>query len=278
MQWWLVEVEHDGDTCHEEQEEHHPELLNAALAGKCLPQQADDAEQQRQAVERVVSLVFLAIFSRKQLLVAKAGVVQEVETGNPVATGHIAHFAVQALHIVLATCEVPQEVAHIHVVELITQEELDIVEERWLWKHLLRLVESGIGVAVLIHNDGGEGFAEWLVLGVEICVVVVCMGSRPDAREQHIHFAWIYRIFCVASAHILVRLVSRGLHHTRPLLGAFLEASGSHALAVALVLWRAGGIYRAVEQWGFAILVTAQVAVERKHIVGRVFVQWQVGA
>ena len=43
----LVQVEHDGYTGHEEEKEHHPELLDTFLTAVGLPQQADDAEQQR---------------------------------------------------------------------------------------------------------------------------------------------------------------------------------------------------------------------------------------
>jgi hypothetical protein len=37
----LVEVEHDSDTCHEEQEEDHPELLDTPLAMISLPEESD---------------------------------------------------------------------------------------------------------------------------------------------------------------------------------------------------------------------------------------------
>ena len=57
----LVQVHHDGDACHEEQEEHYPELLNALLASKCLPQHANDAKKQWQHEEYVVAFVASAI-------------------------------------------------------------------------------------------------------------------------------------------------------------------------------------------------------------------------
>ena len=37
----LVEVEHDSDTCHKEQEEDHPELLDTPLAMISLPEESD---------------------------------------------------------------------------------------------------------------------------------------------------------------------------------------------------------------------------------------------
>ena len=85
----LVQVEHDGDTRHEEQEEHDPELLDALLSAVGLPQQADDAKQQRQTVEHVVPLVFLQV-GGDQRLVAYEQVVDEVDARDPVAVLYLA--------------------------------------------------------------------------------------------------------------------------------------------------------------------------------------------
>ncbi len=74
----LVEIEHDGDAGHEEEEEDHPELLDAALGvAESLPEQADHAEKQREHIEDVVALVALAEFVGQERLVAETGVVDE---------------------------------------------------------------------------------------------------------------------------------------------------------------------------------------------------------
>ena len=129
------------------------------------------------------------------------------------------------MHIVLATGKVPQEVAHIHIVELITQEELYVVEKRGFGQILLSIVtESCIGVAFVVHNNGGKGFVEGLVFGVEEGVVVVGMSGRPNAGEQHFHFARIHRLFAVAGVDVLVGLFGRVFHHACPHFVAFLKA------------------------------------------------------
>ena len=127
----LVEVDDDGKTGHEEEEEHHPKLADAFLSlAQRLPEESDETKQQRQTIEDVVTLVVLK-FVGKQLLVAQTPVVKPVESSNPVA---VLEFAV-ALKVVLATGEVPHEVAPVHEVALIGQEEANVLQ---LCRHLYR--------------------------------------------------------------------------------------------------------------------------------------------
>ena len=65
LQRRLIQIEHDGYTCHEKEEENHPELLDAALGAESLPCEADDAHEQREHEEHVVSLVVLAVIGGK---------------------------------------------------------------------------------------------------------------------------------------------------------------------------------------------------------------------
>ena len=57
----LVQIKHNGQTCHEEKEEYHPELLDALFALVGLPEQTDKSKNQRQAEINVASLVVLQI-------------------------------------------------------------------------------------------------------------------------------------------------------------------------------------------------------------------------
>ena len=118
----LVQVKHNGQTRHEEQEEDYPELLHAlvhhAVLGADalvhLPYQAQDTKDKRQTVEHVASLV-LAKFRGQFALVAKAHIVEEGDASNPVA---MLQFAM-SLDIVLASGKVPHEVAPVHEVHLV---------------------------------------------------------------------------------------------------------------------------------------------------------------
>ena len=70
----MVKVKHDGDTRHEEKEEHNPELAYAPCAAVSLEEKSDKPEYERQAVEHVVSLVVLERIGQ-EVLVAEAQVV-----------------------------------------------------------------------------------------------------------------------------------------------------------------------------------------------------------
>ena len=67
----LVQIDDDGDTCHEEKEEHDPELLNALLVAEGLPEEAKQTKDEGKAIEHIVSLVFLQV-GWQQILIAKA--------------------------------------------------------------------------------------------------------------------------------------------------------------------------------------------------------------
>ena len=119
----LVEVDDNGKSCHEEQEADYPELTNAATATESLPEESDETQQQRQTIEDIVTFVHLQIV-RQLALITQAGVVEERDTRDPVAVLGLAI----ALNVVLATGKVPHEVAPIHEVALVGQEELDVVD------------------------------------------------------------------------------------------------------------------------------------------------------
>ena len=134
----LIQINHDGKTCHEEEEEHHPELLDTdrqqllcllsvlhhlALAGvPCLPEETDETQYQRHAVEHVVSLILLQVI-RQLALVAQHGVVDKRNARNPVAMLWLA----VALNVVLSSGKVPHEVAPVHEVALVGEEEAYVV-------------------------------------------------------------------------------------------------------------------------------------------------------
>ena len=81
----LVQIDDDGETSHEEQEEHHPKLsdTNGVVDGlfrtidcdltftgiPSLPEETKQTEYQGQTVEYIMSLVFLQIVG-KQVLIA----------------------------------------------------------------------------------------------------------------------------------------------------------------------------------------------------------------
>ena len=107
----LVEVEYDSDTCHKEQEEYHPELLDASLAMVSLPEESDQTENQRQTVEYIMTFIVFEIL-RKQFLVTYQQVVDKRNTGDPVA---VLDFSA-TLYVILPSGKVPHEVTPVHEV------------------------------------------------------------------------------------------------------------------------------------------------------------------
>lgn len=73
----LVKIEHYRDTCHEEEEKYHPELLYTTLSGECLPKEAGYAEKQRKHEITVVARIVLTQIVRQQRLVAKTRVIDK---------------------------------------------------------------------------------------------------------------------------------------------------------------------------------------------------------
>ena len=96
-------------------------MLDTPLAVVCLPEESDQAEQQRQAVEYVVSFVVFEVL-RKQFLVAHQQIVDKWDSGDPVTVFYFS----AALNVVLPSGKVPHKVAPVHEVELVGEEELDV--------------------------------------------------------------------------------------------------------------------------------------------------------
>ena len=88
-----------------------------------------------------MTLVVLQVVGQ-QRLVAEEHVVDEREARQRIA---VVFLAVESLDVVLASGEVPQEVAPVHVAALVAEEEADIVEERGHGN----LLAVGVAVGVL---------------------------------------------------------------------------------------------------------------------------------
>ena len=162
----LVQVEHNRYTGHEEEEEHYPELLDTLLSAIGLPQQTDNSEQQRQAVEYVMTLVLFQLF-RQQVLIAYKPSVDKLDTGNPVAVFYFS----ATLQVVLASGEVPHEIAPVHPVELVGEEELNVFPLR---RHS--------------HHNHFAAFVVGYVISLDVlpCLILVGMSAAVHTGEEHI--------------------------------------------------------------------------------------------
>ena len=259
----LVKIDYNGKSCHKEQEEYYPELLDAAFAGIGLPQQAHQTEQQRQHIEHVAALVACTEVIGKQTLVAKTQIIDKWYAAYPVAVVYLS----LCRDVVLASGKVPHKVAPIHVVDLIIEEELQIFD-----KCRLYLILGGYHIAIAVEACSGfyigAGHAGPLAIFVGMC-------STIHAREQHIEFG-VGLILLRASGHLILLRRIAVVAYCLGIEGlAFLNHCAISAVAVLLIHY-AGIECLSVEQRAVAILLSIEICGKREHVVGRVLIDWRM--
>ena len=114
-----------------------------------------------------MSLVFLQLI-RQLVQIAQTPVVEPVETSNPVA---VLQFTI-TLQVVLTTSKVPHEVAPVHEVTLIRDEETQVLELR-------RYIHANHLATAVVHLLMSADFAHpAFILG--------CMSRAVHTGEQHV--------------------------------------------------------------------------------------------
>ena len=250
----LIQIEHDGKTCHEEEEEYHPELFHALVAAESLPEKAEQTEEERQHIEHVVSLILLQ-FVGQLFLVAIYGIVDEGDTSEPVAV----FLLTIALIAVLTAGKVPHEIAPVHEVDLIGYEEVQIVPLRG---HLAILeVATRSGIVDITELDVSS---QPVVVSLRMCAGI-------HTWEEHLHARRILQRFETLNIFISVGFVSLCL-----LFAVVLRCGIINGLSVGIkVGLRSESL--AEEERCLAILVTTEVATQREDVLGRVLIHWWIG-
>ena len=197
-------------------------------------QQSDEAQEQRQTVEHVVSLVVLQAVGQLAL-VSQASVVDERNAGNPVSFFQVAI----ALDVVLVSREVPHEVSPVHEVALIGQEEADVLQLGGNL-HRDRLSAAVVGHIRTVHATHP------VFIGLRV-------GTTVHAWEEHI--LGIYVFIFVRNDEIRILLVGIFLFLTS-VDGCSFFADGLAHIAF-LGQFNLSGIGLSVKQRTVAILITA---------------------
>ena len=153
------------------------------------------------------------------------------------------HLAV-ALNVVLPTHEIPQEIAPVHEIHLIGDEEAQVFECR--------------RPSALSSADTHPLF--------------VCFGMplTVHARKPHIV---LVQIFNVVADNVVVRLPGVG---RRPVDRFSLLMPCHHIVALWLVI-QFTAIGRSIEKRGVAILFAVQIAAQRKNVAGRILAHRRLG-
>ena len=193
-------------------------------------------------------------FLRQEALVAHQPVVDERDTGNPVAVFNFS----AALYVVLASGEVPHEVAPVHPVELVGEEELDVFP---LCGHVYHNHVAAFVIGHIVTLDVLPG------------MVLLCMGTAVHTREQHVLGVFVLN----ASGDFDVRILFVGCSF---LLADELRAvvlDARFAVTVFHVQRHLRGEGRAIEQRACAILLASQVFAQCEDVLRRVLVHRRVG-
>ena len=244
----LVQIEDNGQTGHEEEEEDNPELLDAFLAAVGLPEHAEESEQQGQAVEDVMSLVFAQIGGEFRLIAVEC-VVNEGNTGDPLT---VFEFAV-ALNVILTAGKVPHEVAPVHEIHLVGEEEAEVVPLR---RHFAGEI-VGLTVILAVH------FHRFGVNAAQPLLIETGMEAGEHAGEEHFLRRGVDERAVHLDDVVLVGLV-----------GIFLLVTLHAFLLVLTHSLRSIGL--TVEEGLLPVLLAVQISAEREDVFGRVLIHRRV--
>ena len=201
-----------------------------------------------------MSLVLLQ-FIRQPVLIAQAPVVEPTETCQPVA---MLGFTI-TLQVILTTGKVPHEVAPVHEVTLVGDEETQVFELR------RNLDGYHLTTAVILLLMTIDTTHPAFVLGT--------VGRAVHTWEQHV--LGIFVLVLGTENEVFVLLVRRGLLLTLP----DWIARGHHRLTIVAFLFQSNlrGVCLSVEQRTLAVLFTTQIFTQREDILWRVLVHRWIG-
>ena len=164
-----------------------------------------------------------------------------------------------ALDIVLTSGKVPHEVAPVHEVALIGEEETDIL-------HLCRNLHHHVLATTVVRH---------LVTLYATHPVFVCLGMSRTVHTWEEHILCIYILVLMAYYEVRVLLIGRSLLLALINRCPFLR----HRLAHVAVSFESHlrSVSLTIEQWSIAILVAAQITAQGEDILRRVLVHRRVG-
>jgi len=194
----------------------------------------------------ILSLVVLHIV-RSIRLVSQAWLIDETDSRFPVAEKLLVRHL--TMEIILASCEVPEEISPIHPVHLIIEEKSEVISKRRHYKPILPsivcLVRHPLRIFDILHIK--VDMTSWLrvhvaIAGIryEVMAIVILrtyvtsiithirMVDRlsgvnthrtPHSREEHLTLREVFRHFRSICFHILIHLLpgSGSLHRWSPI-------------------------------------------------------------
>ena len=171
--------------------------------------------------------------------------VDKGNAGNPVAGGDPS----VALDIVLTTGKIPHEVAPVHIVDLVTEQEFQVVEEGGF------LIPVGDAILTFVADDviSERG--------------IIRVGMHPG--EQH-----CIGIFVNGSGRFFIPLFFFRIVFNRFAIGSAFADSDGRTVGTPGYFGSVGG---SVEMGDLTVLFTVEHAPQREDVLGRVEVEWRIG-
>ena len=118
----LVEVHHNGQSCHQEQQAHNGSALRVS---ERLESQSHQTQDQRHIKEVIQPSVVLHVLGERTAIPQTLGI-NEIDATQPIAVHEIA----VTLNVILLADEIPEEVSEIHPPHLVIREEPQILPLR----------------------------------------------------------------------------------------------------------------------------------------------------
>ena len=191
-----------------------------------------------------MTLVVLQLVGQ-MVLVAQTPIVQPIPAAEPVA---MLQFTI-ALQVVLTSGKVPHEVAPVHEVALIADEEAQVLQLRrnLHGNHLATAVEGFLVSADIAHPT----------------LISTFVTRAVHTREEHV--LGVFILVLGAYDEVFVLFIGRSLLLALPN-GITLRHNGVAILTILLQCYLRG-VGRSIEQWALAILLTTQVFTQGKDVL-----------
>ena len=161
----LIEVNHNCNASHQEKHKDHETIAPVIIA---TYKNAQQSQQQRQQIIHIASVI-LGVTVRQVNAACALDAVYPVDARNPVAID-ITTRAI--LHVGLSSGKIPHEIAEVHVSELISEEEPQILPERWTVVNIVQTTPLLVNLD-MIFGSGIHPREEALIL-----LVVLVLGRR----------------------------------------------------------------------------------------------------
>ena len=177
-----------------------------------------------------------------------------------------------ALDVILASGEVPEEIAPVHEVHLVGEEEFQVLPHR---RHLHHDVVSALVIRDELALHAADPLAAVVLVAAEPLLVGIDVFGHAAVHAREEHVLCIFVVCLVADDFVAVFFVGRLLLLT--LVDGCALFADRHAVLSLDLQGHLGVVGRAVEEGCLSVLLASQVVAQREDVFRRVLVHRRVG-